>query len=279
MACSLGGDGLDEHLDVNRQLWDSWVPHHLTSEFYDLEGFRAGDTSLDRVELAAVGDVRGVRLLHLQCHFGKDTISLARMGAQATGVDFSPRAIEAARGLAAEFAVDATFVESDIASLPDRLDGEFDLVFTSNGVIGWLPDLRRWGQVIAHFLAPGGRFVMVEGHPVMWLFDDEVTDERLVPRYPYFHRDEPLVLRYSGSYAVPDAPVDSEEHVWVHSVSDVLMALIEAGLTITSFEEHSTVAWRAFPFLQQGDDGLWRLPAHIDGEIPLSMTVTATKPR
>ena len=171
------------YVRANRDLWNAVTPHHVTSRFYDVEGFKAGRarrrTGLDELEVALVGDVRGKTLLHLQCHFGIDTICWAQRGATVTGVDFASEAIQAARRLAAEMGVPATFVESDVYDLPANLQGRFDVVFTSHGVLGWLPDLERWGQVIARFLAPGGRFHLIEAHPFAWIFDDLRTDAEL----------------------------------------------------------------------------------------------------
>jgi SAM-dependent methyltransferase len=271
---------VNEYLEANRKLWDSWVPIHVGSEFYDVEAFRRGGISLDRLELEAAGDVAGKSLLHLQCHFGKDTISFARLGASATGADFSPAAISQARRLAGETGVPARFVESEVTALPDHLDGRFDVVFTSNGVIGWLPDLRPWGRVIAHFLASGGRFAIVEGHPVMFAFDDDDDDDlnrTPRPQHRYFATGEPLTFAYRGTYADFDADVDSVEHGWPHSMADVLSALLDAGLRIESFAEHPVLAWKAFRCMERDDEGFWRLPPGV-GEIPLSFSLVARKP-
>jgi SAM-dependent methyltransferase len=153
----------------------------------------------------------------VQCHFGLDTLSWARLGAIVTGVDFSEKAIGIARALADELALPATFVQANLYDLVDVLDGRFDVVFASNGVLGWLPDLRCWAEVVAHFLAPGGRFYLLEAHPTAWMFDDESAEPPLRVRYPYFEQDEPLRFEYPGSYAVPEAPFTSVEYGWIHS--------------------------------------------------------------
>ena len=266
---------MDDPISANRTLWDSWVPHHVASDFYDVEAFVAGATSLDRLERDAAGDVGGRSLLHLQCHFGKDTISFARLGARVTGVDFSAAAIAEADRLAQRCAVPARFVEAEVTTLD--LGERFDVVFTSNGVLGWLADLPAWGRVIARHLRPGGRFALVEGHPVMWLFDDDTTERALHVRYPYFDPGAPLRLSYRGTYAAPDADVESVEHAYVHSLGDVLGALLDAGLRIDSFVEHDVVAWRALPFMERDDEGFWGVPADV-GHIPLSYTVIAHRP-
>src|SRR5579864_4514537 len=168
-AWPTGREFMRRYCEANRQMWNAWTPYHVESGFYDVEGFKRGQrrdrAGNDALEIEAVGDVVGKSLLHLQCHFGLDTLSWARRGATVTGVDFSEEAIRAARALAADVGVPAAFIQSDIYELPGRLRGEFDIVFTSHGVLGWLPDLDRWAGVVAHFLRPGGRFCLIEGHP------------------------------------------------------------------------------------------------------------------
>jgi SAM-dependent methyltransferase len=270
----------DAYRESNRHLWNAWTPYHVGSAFYDVEGFKAGrppsGTALDALEADLVGDVAGASLLHLQCHFGLDTLRWARRGAMVTGVDFAEAAIEAARALAAETAIRATFVLSDVYDLPERLQGQFDVVFTSHGVLGWLPDLERWGRVIAHFLKPGGRLCLIEAHPVALLFDEGRTDRELRLLYPYFGGPEPIRTEQVGSYAVPDAPVRGVEYLWLHPLSAVLGALLRAGLRIDSFAEYPHAAWAIFPWMERGADGVWRLPDGA-GSLPLMFSVTATK--
>jgi SAM-dependent methyltransferase len=264
-------------------MWDSWTRINLESRLYDVEGFAAGrGRDLDPIALAGPGDVRGKSLLHLQCHFGMDTIKWARHGAIVTGADFSTESITAARALAARMGVPATFVESDIYELPSRLDGRFDVVFTSHGVLGWLPDLERWAQVIAHFLAPGGIFYVVDMHPMTQLFDDRVKEPGLKLLYPYFHGPEPFKEEHGGCYAAPDAPIKSVEHFWLHKMSDIIGALLRAGLRIESFEEYPFLSWKFFPWMERRADGWWHLPEHADlplgsGSLPLMFSLKATK--
>lgn len=266
---------MDEHVRANRELWVTWTPYHLRSSVYDVAGFKAGRDTLDAIDLAGLGDVRGRSVLHLQCHFGLDTLSLARRGARATGVDFDGEAIRAARALAAELGLDATFVESAIDDLPQHLDSRFDLVFTSHGVLGWLPDLGRWAQVIAHFLAPGGAFSIVEVHPVALRFDERRDDQELRLRYPYFAGPEPVREEYPGCYAVPDAPILSVEHAWLHTLGDIIGSLIRAGLRIESFEEYPFMRWRFFPWMVRRDRS-WQLPGDRK-DLPLMFSLRASK--
>jgi SAM-dependent methyltransferase len=276
---------MEEYVEANRQLWDAWARINLTSSFYDVEGFVAGrGQDLDAISLATVGDVRGKSLLHLQCHFGMDTLRWARRGATVTGIDFSAEAIAAARALTAHMAVPATFVHSDVYELPSKLDGSFDVVFTSHGALCWLPDLDRWAQVVAHFLAPGGALSVVDAHPVTMIFNDRLKDPELQLLYPYFHGREPIREEHPGCYAVPDAPIASVEHVWLHTISDIIGGLARAGLRIESFEEYPYLSWRFFPWMEQGPDGWWRLPVHEGvplgpGSLPLMFSLRATKAR
>ncbi|MCP5149789.1 MAG: class I SAM-dependent methyltransferase [Ectothiorhodospiraceae bacterium] len=268
---------MDRYRAANRDLWEAWTPHNLTSPLYDVEGFVAGRETLCPVELAGVGQVAGRRLLHLQCHFGLGTLSWVRHGAIATGVDFAPSAIAAARELSERTGLPATFVESDLYALPEHLEGEFDVVFTSHGVLGWLPDLEGWARVIAHYLAPGGLLFLAEAHPVAMLFDETRDDRELRLRYPYFHRDEPFVLPVKGSYAAPEAEVSGTEHFWIHPVSDILGALLRAGLRIESFDEHPFMAWSHFPWMVQRPDGHWEMPPDAP-ELPLMLSLRARAP-
>ncbi|HLJ61356.1 MAG TPA: class I SAM-dependent methyltransferase [bacterium] len=271
---------MKRYLETNRAMWDVWTRYHVASSFYDVEGFKAGTSrrraGLDELELRLLGNVTGKTLLHLQCHFGLDTIAWARRGAVATGVDFSGAAIAAARTLAAEVGVPATFVESDLYALPERLRGEFDLVFTSHGVLCWLPDLDRWARVIAHFLRPGGTFCIIEGHPFAMVFDETREDGELRPRYPYFSSAEPERSTGRGSYAAPDAPIDSLTYQWVHPLADIVGALARAGLRIETFEEYPYVGWAMFPWMEERPNGTWHLPSGARS-VPLMFSLTASK--
>ncbi|HLW58512.1 MAG TPA: methyltransferase domain-containing protein [bacterium] len=271
---------MDRHLKVNQSTWDTWARYHLRGPFYDVEGFKAGRrrdrAGLDALEVRLLGDVTGRSLLHLQCHFGLDTLAWARRGAKVTGVDFSGEAIAAARALAEEVAPDAAFVESDLYDLPGRLQGEFDIVFTSHGVLGWLPDLGRWAEIIARFLRPRGRFCIVEAHPFALTFDDARSDRELRPGYPYFHRREPMRVERDGSYAAPDAPIRSVTYQWVHSMSDIIGSLLRAGLRIDTFEEYPFMGWAMLPWMEARSDGCWELPPG-SGDIPLMFSLTASK--
>jgi SAM-dependent methyltransferase len=267
---------VDPYLAANQALWNQWTPWHVRSTFYDVEGFKAGQDRLDPIEVAGLGDVSGKSLLHLQCHFGLATLSWARRGATVAGADFSLEAITAARALAREMCLAATFVHSDLYELPQHLTGQFDMVFTSHGGLGWLPDLDGWARVIAHCLRPGGRFFIVEVHPVVLMFDEQRQDTALRLRYPYFHQSAPLQAEEKGSYAVPDAPVQGVAYYWFHSLAEIFGALLGAGLRLTSFAEYPFMGWAYFPWMECRNDGWWYLPPG-KGELPLMFSLSATK--
>jgi SAM-dependent methyltransferase len=264
----------------NRRLWDEWTAIHETSAFYDLDGFRRGGIRIKAYELDEIGPVDGLSLLHLQCHFGIDTLSWARLGARVTGADFSPVAIDLARRLAEELGFpEARFVRSELERLPDVLSDQFDLVYTSNGVLGWLPDIRAWARVAAHFVRPGGRFYVTEIHPVANAFEDEgVRPGELALRYPYWEHEAPLSFPVHGSYADPAAHVEAtREHGWDHGLGEIVTALIEAGLRIETLREYPFVNW-PLEFLEEAAGGTWRLPGALDGRLPLFFSILASKP-
>ncbi len=273
----------DASFASNRRLWDAWTAVHASGPFYDLEGFRQGGIRLRPDEVAALGDVTGKTLLHLQCHFGIDTLSWARLGAKVTGADFSPASIRLARELAADLGIaDARFIESNLYQLPVRLGDEFDIVYTSRGVLGWLPDIRGWARVVARFVKPGGRFFITEVHPVVQIFENEgVGPRELRLSYPYWEHGDPLIFDVHGSYADPTADLGGvhKEHGWDHGLGEIVTALIDAGLRIDSLEELPYLDW-ATDFLVESEPGSDRfiLPDG-PGELPLMFTLLATKPR
>jgi len=250
---------MDEYLNTNQQLWNAWTELHETSEFYNLAGFKAGGSSLRPIESAELTEAAGRSLLHLQCHFGLDTLSWARKGARVTGVDISDRSIALAQTLSAELAIPATFVCSDVEHAPDALGGEFEIVFTSYGVLPWLRDLRRWGEVIAHFLKPGGIFYIVDDHPAMRSLSADATGALTVAN-PYFWAAEPTRIEARGSYAAPaddQAPL-RHWYIWNHSLGEILDALIGAGLRIEFLHEFPFAMRAKFPGMECGADGVWR---------------------
>ena len=271
---------MSEEVAANLRLWDGWTDLHMSGSYYDVEGFVASPESRPFVWLTreVVGDVAGKRLLHLQCHVGIDTLRFVLAGAvDVTGVDFSPRAVAAAQSIAARLDLPARFVDADVTELPDDVpEAAYDVVFTSYGTIMWLPDLDRWAQMIASRLAPGGVFHIIDAHPFLTVFDDETTEPVLSVRYPYFSR-EPLYFEEHGSYADRDADFVADSFVWQHTFSEIVGSLLKHGLEIQQLQEYPVVAWKALEFMEQGEDGLWRMPAGI-GDIPLMFSLTASKP-
>lgn len=266
---------MNEYLTANRQLWDEWTDIHEKSPYYRIEEFKAGRCTLHSVELEELGDVTGKSLLHLQCHFGLDTMSWARRGAIATGVDFSEKAIKLAQSLSEEVQVPGRFLCSNIYDLPAMLDDRFDIVFTSYGVLTWLPDMTRWAQVVSHFLKPGGVFHVIDFHPFAYVFDDEKPGLRVTTRY--FVQPEPLEFGPGGTYAEPEAETTRHSHEWPHSLSEIIDSLISAGLRIDFLHEFPfSVDRTQFAGMVQGDDGYWRLPEHSES-VPLMFSIKCTK--
>jgi SAM-dependent methyltransferase len=262
---------LKAYLRSNQDMWDGLASIHENSRFYDVAGFKKGKTSLTFVELEELGDVSGKSLLHLQCHFGLDTMSWARMGARVTGVDFSEKAIELAQTLARDLSIDANFIQSPIYDLPHVLNEKFDIVYTSYGVLCWLSDLKKWGKVIGHFLKNNGIFYMVEFHPIRGMFDDDGNMKE-----PYFHKEEPIKYEGSGSYADPKADFKHVSYEWLHSLADIVNALVEAGLRIEFLHEFPFSTSGDLPFLVKAKDGLW-YHKNKDIKIPLMFSIKAAK--
>ena len=266
---------MEKYYDVNKKRWNELVDIHAKSDEYDLDSFIAGRNSLHSIEIEALGDISGKSLLHLQCPFGLDTLSWGRLGARVTGVDFSKTAIELARSLAVRIGVDAEFINCNVYDLPEHLDGEFDVVFTSYGVLCWLHDMEAWAGIVSRYLKPGGTFFMAEFHPFMWVFDNEFPSELKV-KYRYWQGEEPDYYEADGSYAEPDAKVENRgSYEWAHPMSEVVNALIGAGLTIRELEEYPfSVDGTQFAFMEPGEDRYSTLPGY---DLPLMYSIKATK--
>jgi SAM-dependent methyltransferase len=273
---------VSDYLALNRSNWDERAPAHAASPDYQAHLFAEDPKHLSKVvrfDLPRLGDLAGLDGVHLQCHIGTDTVSLARLGARMTGLDFSPASLAQARRIATAAGADVAFVESDVYRAPTVLGTErFDLVFTGIGALCWLPSVRRWAQVVADLLRPGGRLFIREGHPVLWALDDERTDGLLVVEYPYFEADEPLVWTDGGTYVETDASfTHNTTHEWNHGLGEIVGALLAAGLRLTMLEEHDSVPWEALPGkMDLGDDGEWRLTDR-PLRLPLTYTLQAVK--
>lgn len=260
----------------NFAYWNEAVAIHLASPFYRTEAFRRGEVVLDPVVRAGLGEVAGKRLLHLQCHFGLDTLSLARLGAEVTGLDYSPPAIGAAQALSRETGVPGRFLLADVLYAPPELTG-FDVVFASWGAICWHQDIARWMRVAAGALKPGGRLYLVDGHPAMQMLDDGPEVKAASPfvvRYPY-DSPEPVIGEDQRDYAEPEAPITARRTgVWIHGLGRILNAAIDAGFTIRRLDEGDRIPWPALPQLIEAGDGYWTLPPGAPF-LPLSFSLDA----
>jgi ubiquinone/menaquinone biosynthesis C-methylase UbiE len=272
---------LDDYLKTNLAWWDEAVDLHEVTAMYDLEAFRGGADSLSPIERDELGPLvgDGTSLLHLQCHFGLDTLSWARRGATVTGVDFSGKAVKRARRLADEVGLGerARFIQSNVFELPQILDEQFDVVFSSWGVLIWLDDLERWADVVARYVRPGGVFYLAEFHPVVFLIDDGDHADELRLTYPYFQGREPLRFDEQGSYADPKATKQATvTYEWQHSLSEIVTPLLERGLRLDFLHEFPYTRGLRMPFLERGEDGWERLKGGRD-DAPLSLSLKMTK--
>jgi SAM-dependent methyltransferase len=276
-----------EWLDANRANWDERVPLHVASDFYDQEPLRQGDGVLDPIARAGVerlfpDGLDGVRVLHLQCHFGSDTLSLANSGATVVGLDFSRPAVDEAIRMASELGLDARarFVEANLYEAREALPepASFDLVFTTWGTIGWLPDVAEWARIIAWFVKPGGHLYFADGHPAAFVFDG-AEGARGLPSFQYAYRsDEPDIVDDPSDYADPGAALaNSKTWEWMHPLDEVMAALRDSGLTIDEFAEHFQVPWRIFPITVPQADGMYGWPD--EQWLPLSYELVASAPR
>lgn len=259
---------MDDYKEINKAAWNLKTDIHIDSEFYNNELFLNGESSLKSIELGLLGDIQGKSILHLQCHFGQDTISLSRLGAKVTGIDLSDNAINYAQKMAKELSVGARFISSDIYELPNVLDDKFDIVFTSYGVIGWLPDMEQWAKIVAHYLKPDGQFIMVEFHPVVWMFNDDFN----AIDYSYFKGVE-IIEQLEGSYADRNAEIKYTTVTWTHSLSEVINSLIQAGVCITRFEEYDYSPYNCFKHTIQIDKDKYRIK-HLSDKLPMIYAIT-----
>ena len=258
--------------ETNRETWNKKVAIHAKSEFYNMDAFKAGKSSLNSYELNALGDVSDKSLLHLQCHFGQDTLSWTRMGAQCTGVDISEEAIELAESLNTELGLDAQFVRCNVLDTSKHVSEQFDIVFTSYGTIGWLPDLEPWAQMILERLKPGGVFYIAEFHPIAWMFDYNKTPPEM--KYGY-HQKETIYEEYEGTYAEDGVTkMVSKDYSWNHPLSEVVNSLIKAGLSIEYLNEHDGSPYDVFPDLVKNEEGFYELSEKL---YPLLFEVKAVK--
>jgi 2-polyprenyl-3-methyl-5-hydroxy-6-metoxy-1,4-benzoquinol methylase len=275
-------ENYNDYFEANKALWNQRTTVHRDSSFYNLEGFKAGETVLTPIELNELGDVKGKKMLHLQCHFGMDSLDWARRGAIVTGVDLSDQAINEAKKLNDELGLNAEFIccnvydlhpankESSKVSLSG--EGSFDIIFTSYGTIGWLPDLDKWAEIIAYYLKPGGLFYIAEFHPVVWMFDEEFSQVKY-----YYDNREVIVTENLGTYTDRDADIKGKEYSWNHSISEVLNALLRQGLQITQFNEFMYSPYPCFRNTVEAGDKKWHIKG-MEGKVPMVYSIKATRP-
>lgn len=259
------------YFDANRDLWNQRTVVHRDSAFYNLAGFKNGETVLTPIELTELGDVKDKTLLHLQCHFGMDSLDWARKGAKVTGVDLSDKAIEEAGKLNRELGLNASFICCNVLDTSKFVKEQYDIVFTSYGTIGWLPDLEPWGKMIAERLKPGGTFYIAEFHPMVWIFDDDFTHIK----YSY-EKTEVIVTENEGTYTDRNADIKGKEYSWNHSISEVLNAIIGAGLRIEMFNEHMYSPYPCFRNVIEFEAGKWHIKG-LEGKIPMVYSLRAVK--
>jgi 2-polyprenyl-3-methyl-5-hydroxy-6-metoxy-1,4-benzoquinol methylase len=271
-------DVLKTAFETNRKLWDGRVAVHRrdATGFYKVDEFLAGTDVLYPIESAEIGDIRGLRIAHLQCHFGMDSICLARRGAIVTGIDFSAPAVAEARELAELTGSDVRFVQGNVYDAREYLEGDFDMVYTTWGTIVWLPDIAEWARVVASLLKPGGSLYFADGHPMLLCL--EMVDGKIVLRADWrTPRHRPLVETSGKSYT-GDGAAETTSYEWIHPLADMLNAFISAGLRLDWVKEHASLPWPHFPNMRQGDDRMFRLPVGAM-QLPLSLSLKASKPR
>lgn len=265
---------MSENVDffgANKAAWNKRTGVHKDSAFYDLAGFKSGKSSLNSIELEALGDVTGKSLLHLQCHFGMDTMSWERQGAICTGVDLSDDAIQLANEIKRELLLKSAFICSNVYDLKQHCTEKFDIVFTSYGTIGWLPDLCKWAEIISHFLKPGGVFYIADFHPVLWMMDEQFEHIK----YDYFNTAV-IAEENTGSYTDRNAPIITTEYSWNHPFSEIINSLINNGMQIIRLNEYPYSPYNCFNNQEQGADGMWRIKG-MSEKMPVMYSIKAIK--
>ena len=260
-----------DYKKINKESWNERTDVHIQSDFYNNENFIKGESSLNPIELELLGDIKDKSILHLQCHFGQDTISLSRMGAITTGVDLSDKAILRANELAETTQTDTKFICCDIYDLPQHLNRKFDIVYTSYGTIGWLPDINKWATIVAQFLKPQGKFVFVEFHPVIWMLDDDLKKIE----YRYFNSG-PIIENEQGTYTDSTIDLSLKSVSWNHSLGEVVNSLINQGLELNLLNEYDYSPYNCFSNTIEIAPKQYRIK-HLDNKIPMTYALSATK--
>ena len=261
----------NNYIEVNKKSWNKRTEWHIDSDFYQLDEFKKGKTSLQKIELELLGDIKNKSLLHLQCHFGQDTMSLERMGANTTGIDFSDKAINEAKTLAQQLDLKSNFICSDIYKLPEILDQQYDIVFTTYGTIGWLPDINKWAKIVSKYLKPGGKFIFAEFHPFIWMYDNKLE----FIEFSYFKSD-PILETESGSYAKKDEETKLDYVSWNHGLAEVINSMIKNGLKILDFQEYNYSPYNIFKDMEENEKNKFTVKK-FGNKVPLVYSIVATK--
>lgn len=257
--------------EVNKKTWNNKVSVHVDSDFYEQDNFIKGKITLPQTDLEALGDVKGKSILHLQCHFGQDSLSLARLGAKVTGIDFSEEAINKAKDLNKQLGLDAEFICCDVYETLQNITEKYDIVYTSYGTIGWLPDLDKWANVIVNALKPNGKFIFFEFHPVVWMYDDNFNEVF----YNYF-KSEPIKEEYTGTYADKVSEILNKTISWNHSLSEVFQALLKHNISIEHFEEFDYSNYNCFSHMEEFEPGKYRIQK-FENKIPMMYSIIGKK--
>lgn len=260
-----------DYLSINKNLWNEKTDIHFDSEFYNVKAFIDGQNSLNDIELELLGNIQGKKILHLQCHFGMDSISLAKRGAKVTAIDLSDKAISRAKQLNEKMGTEVIFLQSDVYQLNNKLIDEFDIVFTSYGVLGWLPDLAKWAKVVSHFLKPNGKLVLVEFHPIVWMFDYNFKKVE----YNYQNSDA-IIEELEGTYANTESDIKEKSVSWNHGLADVISALLNQGLSLESFKEHNYSPYNCFNNTVETEPGKFKIK-DLEDKFPLCYSLCASK--
>lgn len=260
-----------DYININQKAWNDKTDVHIASDFYNMQSFLEGKSTLNEIELQLLGDISGKNILHLQCHFGQDTMTFSRMGAKAKGIDLSNKAIERANEIANQLNLDTNFICCDLYDAPNHLNEKFDIVFTSYGTIGWLPDLDKWAKVVSHFLKPNGKFIMADFHPVVWMYDNDFKEVF----YSYFNI-EPIIEEETGTYAEKDAQLSTKTISWNHPISEILNSLISNNLEINSFNEYDYSPYSCFNPIEEFEPNKFRIKT-FGNKIPMVYSIKATK--
>lgn len=268
---------IDAPRSDNRDNWDERVAGHI-------DGYRvdryirdpAHKSDIVMFDEKRLGDLTGLDVLHLQCHIATDTITLARLGANVTGIDFAPSAIAAAEDMFAKTNTPGRFVLSELYDAPKVLHQQFDMVYTGVGAINWLPDIDGWANVVDHFVKPGGRLFMTEGHPVAWALDQDRQDKLLVLGFPYFE-GRMQTWDEEKSYLGDATLTHTTSHEWNHGLGEIFGALLKRDFDIRTFEEHRVLPWQMHSWMEEFEEGWFRFPEGLRDQVPLMYTLVAQK--